>query len=145
MIFSKTTGYGIRSLAYLANQPKDRICGLQEISAHEHIPSAYLRKVLGELRRHRFLRSVKGIHGGYELARPANTITLWEVFTLLEPDPYWDMCILSHGKCNAGYPCGLHSEWQNVRTDLIRLLETRTIADIAASPPSIEADVGKAI
>lgn len=133
MLFSKTTGYGIRALAYLAGQPAGRLCGLQEIAVAEHIPPVYLRKVLGELRRRRLLRSVKGIHGGYELSRPAETITLWEVFRTLEPDPYLDDCILGHGPCNPEAACALHYDWSRVRRELTRLLQDKTIAEMADS------------
>src|SRR5262252_3857701 len=101
MIFSKATSYGIRALAYIASRPESGLGGVLEIAAHEDIPPAYLRKILGELRRHRLLRSVKGIHGGYELGRPAEEITLWEVFKVLEPDPYMDTCILGNKACSA--------------------------------------------
>lgn len=134
MIFSKATGYGIRALAYLARQ-HDGLCGLQEIADSERIPPIYLRKILGELRRHRLLRSVKGIHGGYELARPANTITLWEVFRVLEPDPYLDHCILGRGQCNGEASCALHEDWQRVRKELVHLLQSKTIAEVIASAP----------
>lgn len=130
MIFSKTTSYGIRALAYIASQP-ERLCGLQEISRHEAIPPAYLRKILGELRRHRLLRSVKGIHGGYELGRAPQAITLWEVFTLLEPDPYLDQCLLGNKVCTPESSCAFHDEWQKVRKDLVSLLKTRTIFEVA--------------
>lgn len=129
MMFSKSTGYGIRALAYIASQPDHRLCGLQEIAKHEEIPPAYLRKVLGELRRHRLLRSVKGIHGGYELGRSAETITLWEVFRVLEPDPYMDMCIFGNKVCSAESSCAFHEDWQRLRTALVALLETRTISE----------------
>ena len=130
-MFSKATGYGIRALAYIASQPEHRLCGLQEIAKHEEIPPAYLRKVLGELRRHRLLRSVKGIHGGYELGRSASTITLWEVFRILEPDPYMDMCIFGNKICSAESSCAFHDDWQRLRTTLVALLETRTISEAA--------------
>lgn len=131
MVFSKTTGYGIRALAYLASQRKDSPHGLLEIAEHEGIPPVYLRKVLGELRRHRLLRSVKGIRGGYELARPAGDITLWDVFRVLEPDPYLDTCILGHGPCNTESACPLHEDWSQVRNEIVRLLENKTIAEVA--------------
>jgi len=133
MILSKATGYGIRDLAYLAKHRNSGLCGLQEIAEREHIPPVYLRKVLGELRRHRLLRSGKGIHGGYELARAADSITLWEVFRVLELDPYVDACILGCGQCDPESSCALNEGWQNVRTDFISLLQTRTIAERAAS------------
>lgn len=132
MIFSKATGYGIRALAYMASQPDHGLFGLQEIAEHEDIPAAYLRKVLGELRRHRFLRSTKGIHGGYELGRAPEAITLWEVFSLLEADPYMDMCILGNEVCAPESACAFHDDWQRVRNDLVALLQKRTIAEAAA-------------
>jgi Rrf2 family protein len=133
MIFSKTTAYGIRALAYLASRSDNGLCGLSEIAEYEKIPPVYLRKVLGELRRHRLLRSVKGIHGGYELARPPQTITLWEVFRVLEPDPYLDACILGHGQCKHEGSCALHEDWTRLRKELVRMLQSKTIAEIAAS------------
>jgi len=132
MIFSKATGYGIRALAYMASQPDHGLFGLQEIAEHEEIPPAYLRKVLGELRRHRFLRSTKGIHGGYELGRAPEAITLWEVFSLLEADPYMDMCILGKEVCSPEATCAFHEDWQRVRCELVELLQKRTIAEAAA-------------
>lgn len=130
MIFSKATSYGIRALAYIASQPQ-RLCGLQEIAEKEGIPPAYLRKILGELRRHRLLRSVKGIHGGYELGRAPEAITLWEVFKVLEPDPYMDTCILGNTVCDTESSCAFHEDWSRVRKDLVSLLETRTIYEAA--------------
>lgn len=131
MIFSKSTSYGIRALAYIASQP-ERLCGLQEIAEHEAIPPAYLRKILGELRRHRLLRSVKGIHGGYEMGRAPEEITLWEVFKVLEPDPYMDECLLGNRVCAPESSCAFHDDWSKVRKDLVSLLETRTIFEAAA-------------
>lgn len=133
MIFSKATGYGIRALAYIASQPENRLCGLQEIAEHEGIPPAYLRKILGELRRRRFLKSVKGIHGGYELGRAAEAITLWDVFTVVEPDPYMDMCILGNKSCAPESSCAFHEDWQRLRKEIVALLQERTIAEAAAA------------
>ena len=134
MIFSKTTGYGIRALSYLAGRDPSRLCGLQEIAEHEGIPPDYLRKVLGELRRHRLLRSVKGIHGGYELARPPEEIRLWDVFRVLEPDPFLDRCVLGEGLCTAEASCALHKDWQSIRKEVVRMLRDKTIAQVATSP-----------
>ena|SRR5215471_8997379 len=133
MVLSKATSYGIRALAYLAAHSRAGLCGLQEIAEREHIPPVYLRKVLGELRRHRLLHSVKGIHGGYELSRPAESITLWDVFKVLEPDPYVDSCVLGCGRCDPESPCALHDDWDKVRKALLSLLQTKTVAEVAAS------------
>jgi len=131
MLFSKTTGYAIRALVYLARQDEACLCGLQEIAKEENIPSAYLGKILGDLRKHQLLRSVKGIHGGYELAKPANSITLWDVIFILDPLTNCDGCVLGMNSCDDESPCALHKSWLPIKEDLIDLLQTKTIGQIA--------------
>ena len=130
MVFSKATGYGIRALAYLARQTDVRLCGLTEIADGENIPPVYLRKLLGELRRHRIINSVKGIHGGYLLAREPNKVTLWDVFQVLDPNPYLDECVLCHSR-DKRKTCPFCGEWKRIGTELIQLLKKQTIADFA--------------
>ena len=133
MILSKATGYGIRALVYLARHPKNELCGLEEIARSEQIPPVFLRKVLGELRRHRLLRSLKGIHGGYALARSAESITLWEVIQSLGASAEFDLCILGCGYCSSDDPCPLHQEWQGLRQQILHSWQEKTISEIAAA------------
>jgi Rrf2 family protein len=130
MIFSKATGYGIRALAYLARQNDVGLCGLNEIASSERIPPVYLRKLLGELRRHRIVESVKGVHGGYLLARKPQQITFWDVFLLLDHDPYLDECLLC-GSRDDNQRCSFCGEWKRIREELIGSLKRNTIADYA--------------
>lgn len=131
MIFSKTTGYGIRALVYLAKQYESDLCGLQEIAEKENIPSAYLGKILGDLRKHHILRSVKGIHGGYELAHPADSITLWDIYQILDPAIDCKRCILGLSDCDENKPCAMHDSWVPLRDKFVDLMQTKTIAEVA--------------
>lgn len=132
MLLSKTTGYGIRALVYLATKTESELSGLQEIAEHEKIPAAYLGKILGDLRRHQILRSVKGIHGGYELSRSPETITLWDIYEILDPAIDYPNCILGLEVCDSQNPCALHDTWLPLRNGYINLLKTTTIAEVAA-------------
>ncbi len=141
MILSKAAGYAIRSLAYMAGRGSGP-CGLREIAEHEKIPPVFLRKVLGELRRHRLLRSSKGIYGGYELACPPDSITLWDVVRLLDPNPSWESCILGHDAHDPEHPCPMHADWEKKQHELIAMLQTRTISEIAESAKRTECVLG---
>jgi len=142
MILSKTTGYGIRALGFIANHGSATPCSLQEIADGEGIPPIYLQKVLGQLRRHRLLRSVRGIGGGYEFDQAPESISLWEVFRVLEPDPYLEGCIIGRNtachEASEGH-CALHDPWVRMREELIDALKKTTIAQVAqtmlAPPP----------
>lgn len=130
MILSKATGYGIRALVYLAQQNQGRPCGLREIADAEVIPSVYLRKILGELRRHRILKSSKGIHGGYELFRTPEQITLWEVFQILDPNPEFVECPYCQSTSLHNGRCPLHEDWNRIRAEFFELLKNKTIAQM---------------
>lgn len=137
MILSKTTGYGIRALGYMANRGGSAPCSLQEIADREEIPPIYLQKILGQLRRHRLLRSVRGIGGGYEFEQAPETITLWEIYRVLEPDPYLEGCIIGRGACHeqSGGACALHDPWIRMREELIEALKRTTVAQVAQAMP----------
>ena len=137
MVFSKGTGYGIRALAYLARRNDPRVCGLNEIAVSEKIPQEYLRKLLAELRRHRFVRSEMGVHGGYMLAQRPESITLWDVFSVLDQDPYLDECILCHSR-DESPSCPFCDEWKRIREELTISLKGMTIAEFAAYPNHAE-------
>lgn len=55
-----------------------------EIARRQGIPERYLEQMLIALRRGGLLRSLRGPRGGYQLTRPAGTITLAEVIACLE-------------------------------------------------------------
>jgi Rrf2 family protein len=139
MVFSKGTGYGIRALAYLARRNDPRVCGLNEIAASEKIPQEYLRKLLAELRRHRLVRSEMGVHGGYMLARPPEDITLWEVFSVLDQDPYLDECIMCQSREEQPH-CPFCVDWKRIRDELTGSLKNKTIAEFAAFSADREID-----
>jgi Rrf2 family protein len=78
-MFSRSTGYSIEALTYLAGQPSGKLTGAREISAAARVPMPFLSKLLRNLSRHKLLRSFKGVRGGYELARPAEKVTIGEI------------------------------------------------------------------
>ena len=68
-------------------QPGGERLQVGEIAARQAIPERYLEQMMTALRRGGFLRSSRGPRGGYQLARPPESITLAEVITCLEGGP----------------------------------------------------------
>jgi Rrf2 family protein len=130
-VFSKAAGYAIRAAVYLAALPPGGLAGAREIADNQRIPPLFLRKILGELRRQRIVRSVKGIHGGYQLARSAECITLWDLVERLEPDPDWDACCSRGGSSSNQTRSTLDMELGSLREQIICLLRAKTISDFA--------------
>ena len=79
MNFSKSTGYALVAVGYVAENYKDGAVLAARISAEYSISLVYLVKILQQLARAGILRSKRGPHGGFSLARRAEDITLLQI------------------------------------------------------------------
>jgi len=84
MRISRSTGYGLLAVGYLAQHKDEGIILSQDISQKYNIPLEYLLKILQQLVRANILRSKRGPRGGFILARPPKKVTLLEVMEAVE-------------------------------------------------------------
>ena len=76
--------YALLALTYLARQETKGYVSIESIAKAQGIPPKFLEQLMLAMKRAHLLRSVKGQHGGYALAKPANKITLAEVIRLFD-------------------------------------------------------------
>ncbi|GAB6280275.1 MAG: Rrf2 family transcriptional regulator [Thermovirga sp.] len=74
------------------------------ISVHEMASltgssEAHLSKVFQRLSREGFVSSVRGPGGGFILTRPAEEITLLQIYSAIEGEPSSNPCIMARGRC----------------------------------------------
>lgn len=131
MLFSRPAEYAIRAMTLLASQEPGHLIGAREISAAERIPMPFLWKILRVLTRRRLVRSFKGIRGGYELARPAERISLNDIFLATDGKDFRDACVLGLPECDNQYPCPLHDQWKKIRGTMTQMLDRTSVADLA--------------
>ena len=84
MRLTSRSEYALLALVYLARHEADGYVAVHAIAAAQEIPPKFLEQILLTLKRSRYVRSLKGQHGGYRLARPAVSITLAEVIRLFD-------------------------------------------------------------
>jgi len=99
---SKLTDYAIVLLAHLARS--DRTLTAQELATRSHVPLPTVSKLCKELSRAGLVVSHRGRHGGYSLARGADSISVAEIVEALEGP-------ISLTECGspAGDPCGIEA------------------------------------
>lgn len=131
VILGSRGDYSVRAVLYLARQPGVR--RRREISAAMDIPDKFLPQILGALVRAGIARSVVGRNGGYELARPAGSITLREVVEVAEGPIELSRCLLRGGPCYWDEKCAVHDAWSSAQSALITQLATTTFAQLAQS------------
>jgi Rrf2 family iron-sulfur cluster assembly transcriptional regulator len=131
MVFSRSTEYAIRAMTYMAMQQPGQLVGARKIAQAEHIPIPFLWKILHLLTKRRLIRSFKGIHGGYQLASSADDIPLSTIVNATDGTEIREGCILGLPECDNRNPCPLHEQWKGIRTEMTRILDETSLADLA--------------
>ncbi len=71
--------YSVKALLDLSLQPDYGPASVKNIAQRQEIPAPYLEKLLIELRRVGIVRSLRGVQGGYQLARPPAQISVGQI------------------------------------------------------------------
>lgn len=130
MRISAKVDYAIRAMTELATA--DAPVTAERIAAAQQLPLRYLVGILGDLRRTRLVQSQRGPDGGFALSRPADQITLADIFRAID-GPLAEVHDLSLTTLEYQPPATeLRTVWMAVRASLRRVLETVTVADVAA-------------
>jgi Rrf2 family transcriptional regulator, iron-sulfur cluster assembly transcription factor len=129
-MYSRSSGYAIQALTYLAAQPSGKLIGAREMATRLEIPMPFLWKILRKLSEKKLVRSFKGVRGGYELARPARAISVAEILTAGREGDQAGRCVLGLGECDERDPCPLHPQWKSLRKQIEDRFEATTLADL---------------
>jgi Rrf2 family protein len=132
MRVSTRTRYGIRAVVELARQEGQSPLQLRVIGEREEISVKYLEQLMAVLKAAGLVRSVRGAKGGYVLARPADQITMDEVYRCLEGPVVTVECAEDPGACKRVTDCAARGLWVNVERAIHEVLASTTLADIAA-------------
>jgi Rrf2 family nitric oxide-sensitive transcriptional repressor len=128
------TDFGLRALMRLAGEP-DRSFTTDEIANEFAISRHHLVKVVRRLAETGYVRTQRGAGGGFELARPARTITLGEVVRDLEDDQPLAECFRADGgNCVLSPRCRLRKKLAAAREAFLNELDTTSLADCTYSP-----------
>jgi Rrf2 family protein len=127
MRISAKADYAVRAVAELAAADGEKPVKAERVATAQGIPLNFLENILGELR-----HAGVGADGGFRLARPAAEVTIADVIRAVEGP----LASVRGGPPEdaryAGAASALPSVWIAVRANLRRVLETTTVADLAA-------------
>lgn len=130
--------YAVRAMAELAAAGGGPVTA-EHLADSQSISPKFLRGILSELRRSRLVTSQRGPDGGFVLGRPAEEISLADIFRAVDGPlaEVRDQPLSSMTYHGAATP--LPVVWMAVRASLRRVLEKVTIADLAsgALPDSV--------
>ena len=125
--------YASRAMLELAlRHPQGGPVHSREISRAQNIPQEFLEQILLLLKRAGYLKSRKGPHGGYSLAKPPDKITVAEVIRVMDGPlaPIDCVSVMAHETCPMEATCGLRGLWKEVRDSVAAIMERTTFEDL---------------
>ena len=129
MDVSAKVDYAIRALLGIASHAPD-LTTVEMLVEEQRLPRKFVESILGDLRRAGFVRSQRGVHGGFTLARPPDQITLGSVFRAVD-GPLAEVRGLRPNETEyTGAAQHLPDVWVAVRASLRRVLDEVTIAQV---------------
>ena len=135
--------YGVRIMVDLARHFGGRPRSLTDIAQSELLPLAYLEQLAKLLREAEppLVTSTRGAHGGYQLSRSPEDITMGEILRVLE-GPIAPMICATEGEmteiCGFLGSCKIRHLWAKVRDAVAHTIDTMTLAELVDAPSDQE-------
>ena len=76
--------YALRLMLDIAQQGEGAVVSLKEISGRQDISVKYLEQIILKLNKSGFLKSIRGVQGGYVLARRPEEYNIGEILRAME-------------------------------------------------------------
>ncbi len=138
--------YGLRCLLQVAFHEGKAPVTIPEIADREGLSPEYTAKLLRTLRLGDLVSSTRGASGGYRLARPAESITVWEALGALGGDFFPEgFCDCHPGKrasCVHSTDCSIRAVWRAAERSLRETLGAITLRDLRRDERSMEIFLG---
>jgi Rrf2 family cysteine metabolism transcriptional repressor len=121
----------LRAMAEFARRYGDGPIALGEVARVEGLPLPYLEQVVPALKHCGLLASVRGMRGGYMLAREPAAISLGDILRAVEGSLMTLDCMGRDGSPCAREPrCATRNVWHRVTELLGQALDGTSLADI---------------
>lgn len=133
MILSQTATYALKATLCLAEAGTEGPIRVDDVAERLGVPRNYLSKTLHVLARNRILRSTRGPGGGFQLAVPADQLSLADVIRHFDDTPDGSACLMGRERCNEADPCPAHARWKSVSASVTEFFEQTTVADLATT------------
>jgi FeS assembly SUF system regulator len=132
---SKLTDYATVILAALAQDP-EHLHAAAALAERTRVAAPTVSKLLKQLQRAGLVTSTRGLHGGYQLARPATQISAAAILDALEGPVALTDCSAGHGNCDLEATCHVGKVWQRLNLAIRRSLYEVSLAQLAGLDPT---------
>jgi FeS assembly SUF system regulator len=135
---TKLTDYATVVLTVLAARP-GQVLSATELAEAAGLEATTVAKLLKPLAQAGLVIGLRGVNGGYRLARDAAAISLIEVVQAMEGPLAITECSQDHNNCGIAHQCGVRSQWRLINDVLADALRSVTLAQMLQPTPDMPA------
>ncbi len=137
MQISNSAYMGVEVLVCLAAYEPDRPCTAQALAEWIHRSLSHTEALMSRLRAAGLVRARKGPGGGYHLSKPADRMTVAEIFKAFDEPRVLNRRPLNAITLEPETIANLHGTdllWEGLKSNILLLLSSVSLADIAIEP-----------
>ena len=132
MQVTRALEYANRSVVLLSAHHGRGPLLVNDIAKATAAPPNFLHQVLNSLARGGILRCRRGTKRGYELARPPDRISLFDVYEVIEGPLGLTSCTVEGKWCPREQHCSLSSVWHDIQDAIVERLRAATLDRLSA-------------
>ena len=129
--FSKMADYGVLLLGHFT-QNGNALASSAELAEHVHMPRTVVANLLKEFCKAGLVESRRGLHGGYQLAREPDDITLLDMLSVIDGPVQLTDCAAEDivQQCDYSDVCHSRSPMRAVNQRIVDFLRQATLSEL---------------
>ena len=137
--------YGLICALHLAHRVDEGPVTGREIAAQERLPGDYVEQIMLKLRRAGIVRSTRGAHGGYTLARRPDEISVHDVISAAAHSTFEVHCTshpVEEARCSSSHECSIRPVWMLLQRRIDDVLHGVRLSDLLLQESEVRERVG---
>ena len=133
MRFTTQAEYGLICSVHLARAGGERPVAAREMAEIENLPGDYTEKILRRLRQAGLVTAVRGVSGGFTLARDPAEISVKDIIDATEGTTFEINCTthpVDAERCGESSDCSIRPVWFALRRRIDQLLSEIKLSDL---------------
>jgi len=132
MFITRKLDYGLRILLILGCRPHERLTSVA-LSKLINAPRQFTLKIAQTLTQAGLIKAQRGVGGGIQLARQPETITLIEIFEVMDTSSALNECLVNPHACIREEYCSVHHRLRSIQAVLDQELTKTTLAGLISN------------
>ena len=122
--------YGMRAMLDLAQHYDDGLVLVKNVARRQGISERYLEHLFISLKTAGLVKSVRGAHGGFTLAKAPDKIKLMDIISVSEGPLALVDCVVDAGVCPRSSLCATRDLWRELQSVMGEVLGSLTLRDL---------------